>query len=147
MNFYVWDYTRPETRAWWANRTAAIFNAFDASTAQWDGSEFQPGIAGWGFDHSNQTYASQANYEHGRDYLWTGSAMQAFTESRALWNQPAAVELSLNVPGLGPWRGDMQPFVSAGSVCLRCWHPSFDSCDDRLLAHGDCPFRLTSRNW
>ena len=84
---------------------------FGASTAQWDGSEFQPSMEGWGLPHSDQTFGSANNFQHEADYYWTGSTLQAFSESRALWKQPAAVELSLHVPGLGPWRGDMEPFA------------------------------------
>jgi len=34
VNFYIFDYTKAATRAWWANATANIFNSFGASTAQ-----------------------------------------------------------------------------------------------------------------
>ena len=73
-------------------------------------------------------FASYDNYFHGESWVWMGSTMQAFSESRTLWKQPAAVELSLSVPGLGPWRGDMQPFADEAS----------------LRATGACEHRLNS---
>ena len=48
------DYTNPAARAYWAQSTADLFNELGAEVCQWDGAEFQPTIAGWGTNHSQQ---------------------------------------------------------------------------------------------
>jgi hypothetical protein len=35
-------------------------------------------------------------------------------ESRALWQQDLAVEMSMSFGGLGAWHGDMTPFADEG---------------------------------
>lgn len=61
-----------------------------------DGAEFQPTIMGWGMNHSTQSWA-------GADMLWEGATLQAFVQSKALWKQELAVEMSMSFGGLGGW--------------------------------------------
>lgn len=120
-NFYLWDYTNPAARAYWANSTADLFNELGAEVCQWDGAEFQPTIAGWGMNHSNQTW-------DGPTTLWNGATQQAFIQSKALWKQELAVEMSMSFGGLGQWHGDMTPFSDEqnikGGLCTggNAWH-------------------------
>jgi hypothetical protein len=51
---YLFDYTNPETRKYWADSVAAIYNEAGAVAGQWDGSEFQSSVAAWGVAHSSQ---------------------------------------------------------------------------------------------
>lgn len=119
-NMYIFDYTLPKARAFWANATASLFNEAQAATSQWDGAEFQPSTAGWDIPHSSQTfnsgmYLSSDSAQHWH-LFWGGATNQAFTESHALWDHPLAVEMSLRVPGFAPWRGDMSPFSDEGRL-------------------------------
>ena len=36
---YIWDYTNPKARAFWANGTASLFNEAGAEASQWDGTD------------------------------------------------------------------------------------------------------------
>ena len=73
VNFYIWDYTNPLTRRFWANRTASLLNDGSASVSQWDGAEFQPSTAGWDVVHSNQTFNSELfTMVDGWHPLWGG---------------------------------------------------------------------------
>jgi hypothetical protein len=129
-NLYIYDYTNPAARAFWANKTASLLNLGSAVTSQWDGAEFQPSTAAWDFPHSGQTFNSGLYQQPGGwRPLWGGATLQAFTESRALWNQDTAVEASFLPPGLAPWRaGDMTPFADEqyiqSDMCIRGkeWH-------------------------
>ena len=38
-NFYIWDYTNPVTRAFWANGTSTMYNLAGAEASQWDGTD------------------------------------------------------------------------------------------------------------
>jgi sucrose-6-phosphate hydrolase SacC (GH32 family) len=107
-NFYVFDYTREVARSWWANATSRMFNAAGSTVSQWDGAEFQPEIAGWGWPHSSQTWTG--SIDPGKSPLWRLASTAAFGESRVRWQQPMAVEMSMVFPGLGEWHGDMAPF-------------------------------------
>ena len=55
---YLFDYTNPDTRKYWADSVAAIYNEAGAVCGQWDGSEYQMSVAGWGFPHSSQTWSA-----------------------------------------------------------------------------------------
>ena len=112
LDYYIFDYTNPAARQYWANSTSALFNMAHATASQWDGAEFQPSTAGWDIPHSNQTFNSGLYTLSQMDWhpLWGGSSLRAFQESHDLWNQPLAVEMSLLAPGFAPWRGDMSPF-------------------------------------
>ena len=83
------DYTNPAAREYWASSIAALFNELGAEVCQWDGAEFQPTIAGWGMNHSTQTWAAGS-------VLWNGATQQAFVQSKALWKQELAVEMSMS---------------------------------------------------
>jgi hypothetical protein len=107
---YLWDYTKPATRTYWADGVAAIYNEGNAVCSQWDGSEYQPGIAGWGLPHSSQTWSA------GADALWWVTLSAAAEESRRQWKGDVAVEFSIFEYGDGPWRGDMQPFGDEGLI-------------------------------
>lgn len=150
VNWHVFDYTRPQARAYWAAQMAGLINSVGASVAQWDGSEFQQSLAGWDVPHSSNTVHSEFPMGYFAGYggsccqgdpnprsvgkymspLFKGAMLEAFTASRALWVQPTAIELSMNSPGLGPWRGlDMAPFADEktikGPLCSEAgdsWH-------------------------
>lgn len=86
--------------------------------SQWDGAEFQPTARGWDIKHSANTFGSGLYFPNGWSLLWGGATLEAFGESRARWDQPLAVELSLTAPGFAPWRGDMTPFSDEQSIAL-----------------------------
>jgi len=68
------------------------------------GAEFQPEIAGWGWPHSSQTWNSGACSDPGgRSPRWRLASAAAFSASRAQWQQPMAVEMSMVFPGFGKW--------------------------------------------
>jgi hypothetical protein len=58
---YLFDYTNPAARKYWADSVAAIYNEAGAVCGQWDGSEFQSSVAGWGMPHSSQTWSAGAD--------------------------------------------------------------------------------------
>ena len=58
VNYYMWDYSKPAARDFWANRTASLINEIGAVVGQWDGAEFQPCAALWDVPHSKRTYNS-----------------------------------------------------------------------------------------
>jgi hypothetical protein len=101
---YLFDYTNPETRKYWADSVAAIYNEGGAVCGQWDGSEYQMSVAGWGLPHSSQTWSAGANALF---YMTLGVAAE---ESKQQWKQDTAVEFSLFDYGDGPYHGDMMPF-------------------------------------
>ena len=91
-NFYIWDYTQPKTRAFWANGTASLFNAAGAEASQWDGTDMVGGLSG-GFSHSQKTFSA------GYPQYGAMSAQQAYVQSKALWKQELAVESSGGMSG------------------------------------------------
>ena len=107
---YIFDYTQPATRKYWADAVAAVYNEAGAVCGQWDGSEYQPGMAGWGLPHSSQTWSA------GADALWWTSLGVAAEQSRKQWKEDVAVEFSISMYGDGPWRGDMEPFGDEGLI-------------------------------
>jgi hypothetical protein len=58
LNQYIWDWTNPATRAFWANATAALFDEVGAEAVQFDAFEFTPSVRPWGFSHSNKTFSA-----------------------------------------------------------------------------------------
>lgn len=56
-NFYIWDYTNPAAREFWANGTARLFNEAGAEASQWDGTDMIGGW-GWGIPHSKETFSA-----------------------------------------------------------------------------------------
>lgn len=52
--------------------------------------------------------------------LWGGAISQTFGQAHALWDKKPAIEMSLLLPGLAPWRGDMTPFACVTQP-LCCW--------------------------
>ena len=114
---YLFDYTNPETRKYWAASVAAIYNEAGAVAGQWDGSEYQASVAAWGIPHSSQTWSAGANA-----MFWTTLGVAA-EESRQQWKEDVAVEFSLSIYGDGPYKGDMMPFgdepAFAGGRCSK----------------------------
>ena len=86
--------------------------------SQWDGSEFQIALNGWGLPHSSRTVSEE------RTQYFKRATMAAFMESHKLWKEPVAVEFSFSDSGLGPWPGDMTPFADEGRI-----KPSGDLCE------------------
>ena len=78
--------------------------------SQWDGSEFQIALNGWGLPHSTRTLSEE------RTQYFKRATMAAFMESHKLWKEPVAVEFSFSDSGLGPWPGDMTPFADEGRI-------------------------------
>ena len=101
---YLFDYTNLKTREYWADSVAAIYNEAGAVCGQWDGSEYQASVAGWGVSHSAQTWSA------GADALFWATLGVAAEESRRQWKEDVAVEFSLSIYGDGPYKGDMMPF-------------------------------------
>ena len=112
---YLFDYTRPETRKYFADSVAAIYNEAGAVCGQWDGSEYQASVSAWGLPHSSQTWSA------GVDALFMMTLGVAAEESRQQWKEDVAVEFSISILGDGPYKGDMEPFgdepTFAGGRC------------------------------
>eukprot|EP01052_Picozoa_sp_SAG31_P014236 SAG31_NODE_876_length_11307_cov_3.506781_12_plen_407_part_00 len=127
-NYYMYDYSQPQARDYWANKTATLINHVGAIAGQWDGAEFQPCAALWDIPHSNRTFESGlwlAKYGGVRFYSnglgpghlqWPTYTLAAFDQSRRLWKKSMATEFSLTFGGLGPWRGDMTPLGDEGAT-------------------------------
>ena len=82
-------------------------------------------IAGWGLPHSKQTLNAGPPFSMGGPAgtfpgLWGGAISQTFGQAHALWDKKPAIEMSLLLPGLAPWRGDMTPFACVTQP-LCCW--------------------------
>lgn len=101
---HLWIRRAQETRKYWADAVAAIYNEGGAVCGQWDGSEYQSAVAAWGMPHSSQTWSA------GADALFWMTLGVAAEESRQQWKEDVAVEFSINIYGDGPWKGDMEPF-------------------------------------
>ena len=129
LNWHIFDYTRPVARAYWANGTSAMLNRVGAAVVQWDGAEFQPTLGGWDVPHSANTVSSGLGFSR----LWSASTLSAFSQSRALWAQPTAVEMSLEFGGLGAWRSDMSPFADEGDIQGSFCGPGGDAWHGQML--------------
>ena len=97
--------------------TAATQNNLTYGTVgagQWDGAEFHM-MGGWDLPHSKQTLNSGVFHMGGPSNnfpgLWGGAVTKTFGQAHALWDKKPAIEMSLLLPGLAPWRGDMTPFA------------------------------------
>ena len=127
VDWYVFDYTNPAARKWWANASASMFNAVGAAVSQWDGNEFQGSIAGWDLPHSDATIGAGT----GTNY-WGLAKDQASLESRALWKQITAVEGG-GGGGLGPWKADMAPFADEATIKGPLCGPGGDRWHEQIL--------------
>eukprot|EP01050_Picozoa_sp_SAG11_P009751 SAG11_NODE_939_length_6468_cov_4.629926_4_plen_1017_part_00 len=92
---YLFDYTQTSTRKYWADAVATIYNKASPVCGQWDGSEYQSGVAGWGLPHSTLTYSA------GADALWWMAFAAAAEESKQQWYEDVAVEFSITLYGDG----------------------------------------------
>ena len=129
VDWYVFDYTNPEARKWWANGTSHMFNAVGAAVSQWDGTEFPGTLSGWGVPHSDATLSSAP--ELGGDY-WAMAQDQASLQSRHLWKQITAVEGG-GADGLGPWKADMAPFADEATIQGPLCGPGGDRWHEQIL--------------
>ena len=127
VNWYVFDFTNSEARAWWANGTSRMFNQAGAVVSQWDGNEFQGSLAGWDVPHSDATLNSGA----GGNY-WAMAQHQAAFQSQALWAQRTAVEGG-GGGGLGPWKADMAPFADEATIKGPMCGPGGDLWHEEIL--------------
>lgn len=48
--------------------------------------------------------------------LWGGAVKETFSKAHDLWIKKPAIEMSLLLPGLAPWNGDMTPFADEGFI-------------------------------
>jgi hypothetical protein len=127
VDWYIFDYTNPEARTWWAQKVARMFNAVGAAVSQWDGAEFQGTLSGWDLPHSAKTVSS------GLPGYWTRAQGQASLQSSKLWKQRTAVEGGGGGGGLGPWKADMSPFADEASIKGPLCGPGGDDWHERIL--------------
>ena len=124
---YLWDYTNPATRSFFANATADLFNHAGAVTAQWDGMDVEMSVHGWDIPHSSATFNAgfkthqemvEQDCGYNGSYSWPGHQLQAFMESRSMWKQPVALEMSFGLSGLRTtdMLNTMDPFADESTI-------------------------------
>eukprot|EP01045_Picozoa_sp_COSAG04_P000655 COSAG04_NODE_17_length_40288_cov_9.152728_11_plen_1187_part_00 len=124
---YLWDYTNPATRSFFANATADLFNHAGAVTAQWDGMDVGMSVHGWDVPHSSSTFNAgfkthqemvEQDCGYNGSYSWPGHQLQAFMESRSMWKQPVALEQSFGLSGLRTtdMLNTMDPFADESTI-------------------------------
>ena len=120
---YLVDLSQPGGRAFFASTVANILNTAASATVHIDGFEKLAMIGGQDFAHSAQTFSSPWQrvpfsfgfpaqvHEEGWPARWGQGILQGLEQAHRGLTTPTAMEVSLMVPGAGPWRPEIAPYV------------------------------------
>jgi hypothetical protein len=135
---YLVDLSREEGRLFFSETVSSVLNSASACTVHIDGFEKLAMIGAEDWPHSNATFASpweRTNFSskfppqvhrEGWPGLWGLGILKGLEKTHNSLVQPTAMEVSLMVPGAGPWRPEIAPYIDEPRVDLMTlgmtWH-------------------------
>jgi hypothetical protein len=135
---YLVDLSRPAGRDFFASTVAGVLNNAASATVHIDGFEKLAMIGGQDFAHSLQTFSSPWQrvqfsfgfpaqvHQEGWPARWGQGILEGLEQAHGSLTTPTAMEVSLMVPGAGPWRPEITPYIDEPPESLMTlgmtWH-------------------------